>query len=151
MLNQSSGSGVFYTFGQVRGVIFGNIFDRCNVLLKIMGNDDTKEWSNGHFPQSYGTADNLFFENNTISFSASYNGGDPGWIESGQGGRVVVPLQHLQFCKRKMFGILGHPRLPELAGERANRHNGRRILWEHAFKHFWVSLDTSSGWLGIIF
>jgi hypothetical protein len=90
MLAVTSGSGVFYTFGQVRGVIFGNIFDRCNVILKIIGNDDTTEWSNGNFPQSYGTADNLFFEDNTIQWSSIYSGGDPGWTEVGQGARLVI-------------------------------------------------------------
>jgi hypothetical protein len=101
MSNQTSGSGVFYTFGQVRGLIFGNIFDRCNVILKIMGNDDTREWSNGHFPQSYGTSDNLFFENNTIQYSSTFSGGDPGWIESGQGGRIVVRYNTFNFAHAK--------------------------------------------------
>jgi hypothetical protein len=101
MSNQTAGSGVFYIFGQIRGVIFGNIFDRCNVILKIMGNDDTREWSNGHFPQSYGTADNLFFENNTIQYSSTFSGGDPGWIESGQGGRIVVRYNTFNFAHAK--------------------------------------------------
>jgi hypothetical protein len=95
--NVTSSNGVFFTQGQIRGVIFGNIFDRCNVILKIMGNDDTTEWSNGHFPQSYGTSDNLYFENNTIQYSTTYSGGDPGWIESGQGGRLVVRYNTFDF------------------------------------------------------
>ncbi len=86
----TSSAGAVITIGQVRGVIFNNIFDRCNVILKIMGNDDLTEWSNGHFPQSYGTADNLFFENNTIQFSSTYGNGDAGWTEVGQGARLVM-------------------------------------------------------------
>ena len=90
MLAVTSGSGVISTTGQVRGAIFGNLFDRCNVILKIMGNDDLTEWSNGHFPQSYGTSDNLFFEDNTVQWSSIYSGGDPGWTETGQGARLVI-------------------------------------------------------------
>jgi hypothetical protein len=96
--NTTSGNGTFSSTGQLRGVIYGNIFDRCNVILKIMGNDDTIEWSNGHFPQAFGTADNLFFENNVIQYSTTYTGGDPGWIESGQGGRLVVRYNTFNFA-----------------------------------------------------
>jgi hypothetical protein len=90
MLAVTSASGVISTTGQLRGAIFRNIFDRCNVILKIMGNDDPMEWLNGNFPQSYGTADNLFFEDNTIQWSTTYSGGDPGWTEIGQGARCVI-------------------------------------------------------------
>jgi hypothetical protein len=97
MSNVTSSNAVIFNRGQTRGVIFGNIFDRCNVILKIYGTDYTTEWSNGHFPQSYGTADNLYFENNTIQYSTTYSGGDPGWIESGQGGRLVVRYNTFNF------------------------------------------------------
>jgi len=40
----TSGSGAISSVGQVRGVIYENVFDGCNVILKIMGNDDTAEW-----------------------------------------------------------------------------------------------------------
>jgi hypothetical protein len=77
--------------GQLRGVIYQNTFDRCNIILHIFSNDDTREWSNTAFNQfSFGNQDNLYFENNTIQFSSSYSGDNPGWIESGQGGRLVV-------------------------------------------------------------
>ena len=77
--------------GQLSGVIYHNTFDRCNIILRIFSNDDTREWSNASFNRfSYGVEDNLYFEDNTIQYSSSYAGDNPGWIESGQGGRVVV-------------------------------------------------------------
>jgi hypothetical protein len=86
----TSGAGVISTGGQVRGVIHHNTFDRCNVILKVMGNDDIDEWHNSAFyPFTYGTSDNLFFEDNTISYSSSYGGADPGWTETGHGARLV--------------------------------------------------------------
>lgn len=88
-----SGNGAIWnTTGQTRGCIYSNIFDRVEIVLKIMGSDTWSEWALQHYPQSYGTADQLFFEGNTIMYSSSYTGGDdtPGWTETGQGGRLVV-------------------------------------------------------------
>lgn len=93
-----SGSGngntcIYVYTGQVRGVIYSNTFDRCDIVLRPMGSDTTTEWSNTAYNNlSYGSADNLFFEDNTIEFTSSYTSSDGygGWIESGQGGRVVV-------------------------------------------------------------
>lgn len=77
--------------GQIRGVIHHNTFDRCNIILRLFSNDDTREWSNTAFNQvQYGTADSLFFEDNTILYSSSYTGDNPGWVSTGQGGRVVM-------------------------------------------------------------
>lgn len=76
--------------GQTRGVIYNNIFDRVNEVLRPWGNDDYREQNNGHFPRAFGTADNLYFEDNTITCSTTVSGGDPGWMESGQGGRWAV-------------------------------------------------------------
>jgi hypothetical protein len=77
--------------GQLRGVIYHNTFDRCNILLRIFSNNDTRESSNTAFNKiSYGTDDNLYFEDNTIMYSSSYTGDNPGWIESGQGGRIAA-------------------------------------------------------------
>lgn len=94
----TSGSGVISIAKQVRGAIFSNIFDRCNVILKNIGNDDTTEWSNGHFPFAYGNSDNLFFENNTIQYSSSFSGDDPGWFETGQGQRLVARYNTFNFA-----------------------------------------------------
>lgn len=91
--NVVSGAGVIYTNGQVRGVIYGNTFDRCDIIIRPLGSDNTTESANTAYNNfSYGSADNLYFENNTIQYSSSYTSGDgnPGWVESGQGGRVVV-------------------------------------------------------------
>jgi hypothetical protein len=86
----TSNNGAISTLGQLRGVVYGNIFDRVNVVAKIMGSDDVLEWSSGAFRQSYGTADNLYFEDNTIQFSSPFGGSDAGWIESGHSGRVAM-------------------------------------------------------------
>jgi len=77
--------------GQLRGVIYHNTFDRCNIILRMFSNNDTREWSNPAFNKlSYGTDDSLYFEDNTIMYSSSYSGDNPGWIETGQGGRLVA-------------------------------------------------------------
>ena len=93
-----SNTGVISTTGQVRGVIANNIFDRCNEILKIIGNDEAVEWQNGHYPFAYGNSDNLFFESNTITYSALFTGSDPSWIESGQGARIVVRYNTFNFA-----------------------------------------------------
>lgn len=77
--------------GQLRGVISGNDFDRCDIVLRGFSNNDTGEWANTNFNQlAYGTQDSLYFETNNIHWSSSYSGGNPGWIEMGQGGRIVI-------------------------------------------------------------
>jgi hypothetical protein len=79
------------TDGQIRGVIYHNTFDRCNIILRVFSNNDTREWANTAFNQlGYGTDDNLYFEDNAILYSSSYSGDNPGWIETGQGGRLVA-------------------------------------------------------------
>jgi hypothetical protein len=92
----TSGQGntcIYVQGGQVRGVIYSNTFDRCDIVLRPMGSDSTTEWTNTAYNNfSYGSADNLYFEDNTILYTAPWTSADqnPGWIESGQGGRVVV-------------------------------------------------------------
>ena len=87
----TSGNGAISITGQVRGVIYQNTFDKCDVIVKNMGNDTTTEWANTAYNGvSYGSSDNLFFEDNTIMYSSSYAGQDPGWVENGQGGRIVM-------------------------------------------------------------
>jgi hypothetical protein len=77
--------------GQLRGVIYNNTFDRCNIIIRVFSNNDTQEWANTAFNHfSYGVEDNLYFEGNTIMYSSSFSGDNPGWIESGQGGRIVA-------------------------------------------------------------
>jgi hypothetical protein len=92
----SSGQGntCIYNFsGQTRGLIYNNTFDRCDIILRPMGSDSTTEWENTAYNQfSYGSADNLYFEDNTILYSVPWTSaeGAAGWVESGQGGRIVV-------------------------------------------------------------
>lgn len=86
-----SSSTVIYQRGQVRGVVANNLFERPMILLRCFGNDDKIEHSNGNFPLSYGTSDNLYYEDNTISWpTAGGAGGFAGWVECGQGGRIAM-------------------------------------------------------------
>lgn len=88
-----NGNTCIYVSGQVRGVVYNNIFDRCEMPWRVFGNGDTRELLNSAFvPFSYGSSDSLYFEDNTIQYSTAFNSTEDaaGWIESGQGGRWVV-------------------------------------------------------------
>ena len=100
MPSDQSNTAIYQTGGQVRGVIYGNIFDMCNIILRDFGADDLREWSGGHFPQSFGTADSLYFENNQMTWSSTYTNGNQyaGWMENGQGGRVVARYNTWDFA-----------------------------------------------------
>ena len=87
---QNTTQEAIHGWGQARGVIYNNIFDRVNMVFRPWGSDDYREQQNGNYPPAFGTADNLYFEDNSITCSTSVTGGDPGWIESGQGGRMAV-------------------------------------------------------------
>lgn len=85
--------------GQIRGVIYNNTFDRCNILWRVFSNNDTGESGNATFnAPSYGVEDNLYFESNTILFSSSFSGDNPGWSEFGQGGRAVARYNNYNFA-----------------------------------------------------
>lgn len=89
---------------QARGVISHNTFDRCEFPFRSFGKGgggDTREFTNtAYVPFSLGTTDSNYFEGNTILWSSSYtsNQGAPGWIESGQGGRLVVRFNTWNFA-----------------------------------------------------
>lgn len=76
--------------GQYRGVIYNNIFDRVNQVFRPWGSDDYREQDNGYYTRAFGTADNIYFESNSFTCSSGASGGNPGWVESGQGGRMVI-------------------------------------------------------------
>lgn len=80
-------TGVFAS-GITRGVVYQNQFDMVADPIRAMGGDQLS-WS--QLTQQYGTEENLFFEDNTMTYSSSmpYRG-VAGWIETGQGGRIVV-------------------------------------------------------------
>ena len=82
-------AGIIYVHGQARGCIYSNVFDRCNVVLAA-GYGDITDWSSGYYPQSFGTADNMYFEGNLIHYSSAYSAGDPGWSTIGQSCRMAV-------------------------------------------------------------
>jgi hypothetical protein len=81
------GTGVIID-GTVYGVVASNQFYDIFAPIRSMGNNQYS-WSAFSGSLAYGGSDNIFFEDNYISFSSSYHG-DPGWIETGQGGRIVV-------------------------------------------------------------
>lgn len=89
----TSGAGAITGSGQFRGAIYNNLFIDCNVILKLDGNNTDAdgiptEWMNAAYvPFSYGSSDQLYFEDNTITWT---QGGyaDPGWTETGQGARL---------------------------------------------------------------
>jgi hypothetical protein len=90
---QGQGNTAIAIGGQVRGVIYSNTFDRCEFPIRDFGNDTTTEWSNTAYNNlSYGSADNLYFETNTIKYTSAFNSSEvaAGWVESGQGGRWVL-------------------------------------------------------------
>lgn len=109
--------------GELRGVISHNTFDRTNILLRIFSNNDTGEAANTAFngPMKFdgtglGSLDTLFFEDNTITFSSSYTGNNPGWTETGQGGRLVQRYNTFDFTNattpqelNDMHGFQGWP------------------------------------------
>jgi hypothetical protein len=80
-----SGRGLYLT-GRIYGVASGNVFDKVSVLVGAYGRDAVS-WAND--TQAYGVAQNFYFENNTVQFASDMTG-YIGWMESGQGGRIVV-------------------------------------------------------------
>ena len=128
--NSASGggnAGIFVT-GQFRGVVSGNTFDRVDMPFRVFGADDLVEWSNSAYNNfSYGSADNLYFENNTIQYSSSYTSTDnnAAWIEVGQGGRVVVRFN---------------------TWNEANIASGAQELWDiHGFQNYDNSPNGQTG------
>ncbi len=84
-IKNTTGSGIFLR-GPIYGVAALNQFDMVAMPIRAMGND-YYSWSTQ--TQEYGTANNFYFEDNTIGFSSSM--GEPaGWLETGQGGRIAV-------------------------------------------------------------
>jgi len=82
----TSGTGI-YVMGRCYGVAYSNIFDRIAMPIRNMGKDYIS-WNNEM--QAYGISENFYFEDNTIQFSSSWPAGNAGWLETGQGGRIVV-------------------------------------------------------------
>jgi hypothetical protein len=90
-------SSAIYDVGVIYGVVAQNMFDRVATPIRSIGvygtgpggrgADGYPAWST--LTQEYGTETNIYFEDNTIQFSSA-NAGDPGWINSGMGGRIAV-------------------------------------------------------------
>jgi hypothetical protein len=86
-LQNTFGTGV-YLGGTIYGVVASNQFDLIEMPIRSFGRDE-QSWAAFYSTLAYGGSDNIYFENNTIGFSSPYSG-SPGWLESGQGGRIVV-------------------------------------------------------------
>lgn len=93
-----------YSNGQVRGVIYDTIFDRCPRTMYAGGSNSVVEFNNGNFPYAFGTVDNLFFEDNTVTFSSAYDTNAPGYQESGQGGRIVERYSNFNYANSTSGG-----------------------------------------------
>lgn len=96
--------GAISVVGQVRGVISGNTFNRVFTLIRVFGNNSTTDFSSGNFPQVFGSADNLYFENNTCQFSSTWAAADPCWYEIGQGGRLVYRFNNIDLTNATFSG-----------------------------------------------
>lgn len=77
----SGSSRGFYVTGTFFGVIDNNVMTLSASAAGFYGNDET-QWA---LARAFGSADNLYFEDNTIIITTSYN-----MISAGQGGRYVV-------------------------------------------------------------
>lgn len=100
--NMPQTSAPIYLVGQFRGVIYNNIFDRCDMILRTFGQGYVDEFTNGNFPRAYGSSDNLFFENNTIKWTSSVpDNTAPGWIETGQSGRICIRYNSWNFTNQQ--------------------------------------------------
>jgi hypothetical protein len=90
--NSSCSNDTGITVGsQARGVIWKNTFDRWMFPFRSFGSGDQRTWQNAaYYPFSYGSADNIYFETNTVHNSTTFSCNGGGWMESGQDGRWVV-------------------------------------------------------------
>lgn len=160
----TSGAGVMDIEGQVRGVIGRNVFNRCNVIAKVMGNNVVGDWTNSAFyPFSYGSADNLYFEDNQIYWSSSGGWSDPGWIESGQGARFVVRYNTWNMAnanQNELWDIHGFQygegsgqtgtMLVEYYGNTCSNANGYRSIHHRgSWGLFFNNIITGAGGMGI--
>jgi hypothetical protein len=84
----------FYLTGRIYGVAASNVFNNVAILGGTYGLDAVS-WANQ--TQAYGVAENFYLEDNTIQFSEDMSG-YYGWVESGQGGRIVVRYNTWNFA-----------------------------------------------------
>lgn len=75
-----------YCEGLTFGCVYSNLFRDCSIVLRGLGGQDYANYTN--FPYAPGSADNLYFEDNAVSFTK--NLGWQGWVEGGQAGRYTL-------------------------------------------------------------
>lgn len=93
--------------GQLRGVVYHNTIDKCDIIFRSFSNNDTREDDNTAFNSQIvnfdltglGTSDNLYFEDNTIQWSSATAGlANAGWTETGQGARFIQRYNTYNFA-----------------------------------------------------
>lgn len=103
----SGGGAIFGSGGQFRGCIYSNIIADCNLPVQLLGNDIASEWTSGNFPLNYGTADQLFFEGNTVKWTHAAGGfSDPGWFLTQQCMRAVIRYNTWAYSNGVTGGLL---------------------------------------------
>lgn len=92
----SSSAGVVWIQGQIRGVVYNNIFTNVDIVTQAEGQDDMREWvgtdylgSSPFLPFYYGSSDNLYYENNLMNFTDRRSYTDYALIYTAQAGRAV--------------------------------------------------------------
>jgi hypothetical protein len=89
---RTTGTGV-WARGTFHGVVASNQFDMVSMPIRAFGASDSDtdggpSWS--AFAQQYGVAQNLYFEDNVMSWSSTALDRTCGWTETGMGGRIVI-------------------------------------------------------------
>jgi hypothetical protein len=132
-------SPVIQTSGQYRGVIYNNVFDRVGIVIEPQGGNSPEEWESLSF--SYGSADNLYFEDNEIKCSTSDSTDFPWWNEGGHAGRIAIRYNDFDDTRctgpDEGFDIHGSQHWPggqygnmifEFYGNTVSFHNGYRYI-----------------------
>jgi hypothetical protein len=143
-LKNNSGTGI-YINGTVYGVAHSNQFDRVGSVIRVFGLDQNS-WAN--LSLQYGSGNNFYFEENSISFSSSMSG-DPGWIETGQGGRIVVRYNSWNDANTSggeywdMHGLQTPPACEQYGTMVAEYYGNQRINNNSSYR--WI--NQRGGWL----
>lgn len=131
-------SGAVFCQGQQRGTVYNNNIINCDAVFKNYGNntgytnrptptptsvDNSAVDFDGRFPYAYGDGNTVFFEGNTVTWDSSAT--DPGWFETGQGGRVC--------CRYNKFVLTGL--------------TGQEFIDQHGFQN-WDSSHGENGQSG---
>jgi hypothetical protein len=127
------------TNGEVRGVIDHNEFENNYIGTQIIGNEGNS-WSN--FPLNEASADSLYIENNTYTYSTA-SAGDGFATESGQGGRYVFRYNTLtQTTNPSAF-----TELHDVHGNQSDYPNERGSLGFECYNNTYTLLTANHRWV----